>query len=485
MQPLQPGDPDEVGGYRIRGRLGRGGMGRVYLASTQGGRLVALKVIRAELIEDGEYRERFRQEVRAARRVRGLYTAELLDADPDVTPPWLVTAYVSGPSLSETVKDQGPVPAELVPLLIGGVAEALLDIHSAGIVHRDLKASNVLLSPDGPRVIDFGIARALDNGTLTNSGVTMGSPESMSPEQVRGLPVTPAADVFALGSLGAYATFGRSPFEADNSAAMMFRVVQDAPDLEGCPAELRSLLESCLDKDPAARPSPVEVLALCRKLMPDEPAVFPQSWAPVPGSQASQPAWPGSPAAPGIPRPPSLDHNPVPAYTPPLHYSKTPPDKRTSTLYHPRPGETPAQATSGLAAQAATWLTYGACALAVAALVTGLATLPSVRTMFVQQHPGAAPAAISTAVNTAAAIIGIRALASIGTWLWAARDASQDRRRAKIATIVALAVSTLGLASTHLQTPAASPVRLLSLASWILGLGAVVFVWSRRKREQT
>src|ERR1700722_9552468 len=183
MRALRPGDPAEIGGYQLRGYLGGGGMGTVYLASTPGGRLVAVKSIRPELCADDEFLERFRLEVRVARRVRGLYTAELLDADPDGTPPWLVTAYVPGPSLAQAVKTQGPVPQPLVPLLMAGVAEALLDIHAAGIVHRDLKAANVLLSPDGPRVIDFGIAKAMDASRLTLTGVTMGSAECMTPEQ--------------------------------------------------------------------------------------------------------------------------------------------------------------------------------------------------------------------------------------------------------------------------------------------------------------
>jgi hypothetical protein len=256
----------------------------VYLASTPGGRLVAVKVVRSELGDDSEFRERFRQEIDAARKVHGLYTAEVLDADPDAVPPWLVTAYVPGPSLEEAVAEQGPVPAGVVPLLMAGVAEALQAIHSAGVVHRDLKPSNVLLSPDGPRVIDFGIARALDGVRLTDSGITMGSPDSMTPEQIHGLPATPALDVFALGSLGAFAVLGRSPFKDQNPAAIMFRVVHTAPDLNGCPPELLPLLERCLDKDPASRPSPAEVIQACRAMLPDDHAGFPQSWLPEAGA---------------------------------------------------------------------------------------------------------------------------------------------------------------------------------------------------------
>ena len=205
VQPLASDDPAEIGGYRLRARLGAGGMGRVYLASTPAGRPVALKVVRSELSDDQDFRARFRQEIQAARRVHGLYTAQLLDADPAATPPWLVTAYVPGPSLQEAVAANGPMPEAMVFRLIAGVAEALQAIHAAGVVHRDLKPSNVLLAPDGPRVIDFGIARALEATALTRSGMMVGSPQFMAPEQILDQPVTPAIDVFALGSLAAYA----------------------------------------------------------------------------------------------------------------------------------------------------------------------------------------------------------------------------------------------------------------------------------------
>ena len=223
MEPLTSDDPVEIGGFRLRARLGAGGMGRVYLASTKGGRRVALKVVRPELGDDPDFRSRFRQEIEAAQRVRGLYTAELISADPAATPPWLVTAYVPGPSLQQAVAEHGPMPAETVILLMAGVAEALQAIHDAGVVHRDLKPSNVLLAPDGPRVIDFGIARAAEATNLTQSGVAVGSPQFMAPEQIRGLPITPAVDVFALGAVAAFALLGRPPFGEGHVAALMHR----------------------------------------------------------------------------------------------------------------------------------------------------------------------------------------------------------------------------------------------------------------------
>jgi serine/threonine kinase PknH len=263
FDPLTAGDPGQAGPYRLLARIGGGGMGRVYLAYTPGGRAVAVKVIRPELAEDAEFRRRFRQEVDAARQVRGMFTAELVDADPDGDPPWLATAYVPGLSLQDAVTRHGPLPARSVRLLAAGVAEALQSVHAAGIVHRDLKPANVLLAPDGPRVIDFGIARAADATTLTRTGVNVGSPRFMSPEHASRGELTGAADVFALGALMVFAATGHGPFGDGPDAAVMYRVVNEAPDLDGLDPELRELAEACLDKDPARRPGLDEVIAAC------------------------------------------------------------------------------------------------------------------------------------------------------------------------------------------------------------------------------
>ncbi|HUA28413.1 MAG TPA: serine/threonine-protein kinase [Streptosporangiaceae bacterium] len=278
-EPLDT-DPAEVAGYRLRARLGAGGMGRVYLAFTPGGRPVAVKVIRPDLGDDPQFRARFRQEIAAARRVRGLFTAEVLDGDPDGTPPWLVTAYVAGPSLARAVADHGPVPAPTVLLLLAGVAEALQAIHGAGLVHRDLKPSNVLLAGDGPRVIDFGIARAAQATALTGTGMRVGSPQFMAPEQVRGAAVTPAADVFALGALACFAATGRAPFGEGEPAAVLYRVLHHEADLGGCPAPLREAIAACLVKDPAARPEPARIIEFCRRHAVGQTLEFTGSWLP-------------------------------------------------------------------------------------------------------------------------------------------------------------------------------------------------------------
>jgi len=281
MQPLTDADPGEIAGYRIGGRLGTGGMGRVYLAFTDGGRPVALKVIRPELGEDPEFRHRFRQEIAAARRVHGLYTAQVLDADPDATPPWLVTAYVPGPSLQETVASHGPMPPGTVLLMMAGVAEALRAIHAAGVVHRDLKPSNVLLAPDGPRVIDFGIAWAAEATAVTRTGIRVGSPQFMAPEQISGVAVAPAIDVFSLGSLAAFAATGRPAFGQGSMEAVLYRVLHEPADLRDCPPPLRGLVERCLAKQPADRPSVTTIVTEARRLAAAQGPQVSQSWLPA------------------------------------------------------------------------------------------------------------------------------------------------------------------------------------------------------------
>jgi eukaryotic-like serine/threonine-protein kinase len=268
MDELRAGDPRWIGAYRLLGRLGAGSMGRVFLARSERGRTVAVKLVRADLAEQDEFRSRFRREVQAARRVGGRWTAPVLDADTEAAVPWVVTGYVAGPSLQEVVaKEYGPLPERSVRVLAAGLAHALADIHSAGLVHRDLKPSNVMITIDGPRVIDFGIARALEtvaDGSLTHPGVMVGSPGFMSPEQVRGDRVTPACDIFCLGSVLAYAATGLPPFGAAGSGvhAQMFRIVQEPPDLDPVPEGLRELVAACLAKEPAARPSLAEVRGL-------------------------------------------------------------------------------------------------------------------------------------------------------------------------------------------------------------------------------
>ncbi|MFF4265871.1 serine/threonine-protein kinase [Streptomyces virginiae] len=291
FEPLRADDPSTVAGYRIAARLGAGGMGRVYLSHTQGGRPVAIKVVRPELAEDPAFRRRFRREVEAARRVRGAYTAELIDADADAATPWLATLYVPGPSLSQAVTRRGPLPVPAVLWLMAGVAEALQAIHGAGIVHRDLKPSNVLLAADGPRVIDFGISLASDTTAHTATGATIGTPQYMAPEQASAGEVTAAADVFALGQTAAFAALGEPLYGTGPSATVLYRIVHSEPDLSRVPQELRPLLARCLATDPQERATPAEIVAWCRKELGEDADADggPALWREVTGPQVTVP----------------------------------------------------------------------------------------------------------------------------------------------------------------------------------------------------
>ncbi|MGW7082647.1 serine/threonine-protein kinase [Streptomyces sp. NPDC054871] len=271
FQPLRAEDPPVVAGYRLAARLGAGGMGRVYLSHTQGGRPVAIKVVRPELADDLAFRRRFGREIKAAQRVRGAYTAELIDADADGVPPWLATLYVPGPSLTEVVARRGPLPVPAVLWLMAGVAEALQAIHAAGIVHRDLKPSNVLLAADGPRVIDFGISLTSSaTSAYTATGATVGTPHFMAPEQASAGEVTPATDVFALGQTAAFAALGEPLYGDGPSVGVLYRIVHSEPDLTLLPAQLRPLFAKCLAADPAERATPAEIVEWCRQRLGGE-----------------------------------------------------------------------------------------------------------------------------------------------------------------------------------------------------------------------
>ncbi|MFJ4786804.1 protein kinase [Streptomyces sp. NPDC088794] len=352
-RPLEDGDPQVVGGYRLTARLGSGGMGRVYLSHTPGGRAVAVKVIRPELAENPEFRRRFRAEVAAAGRVHGLYTAPVVDSDTEGSVPWCATAYVPGPSLEDAVREHGPLPVDTVLRLIAGVAEALQAVHREGIVHRDLKPSNVLLAADGPRVIDFGIARAADATSVTQSGTALGTVAYMAPEQVLGAEATASADVFALGQTAVFASTGGAAFGTGDPHAVLYRVVHEEPDLSQVPDEIRDLVAACLRKPAAERPSVEEVIRTVQTLQThrgDEAHHASGAWLPgelaagiaartedaasVPGTppatdptpQAYGPATPTpTPAGYGPPPPPGTFGPPIPTpYGPATPAAATP-----------------------------------------------------------------------------------------------------------------------------------------------------------------
>ncbi|MEV0665726.1 protein kinase [Actinomadura luteofluorescens] len=256
MEPLHPGDPRRIGPYELEARLGAGGMGQVFLGVSPGARSVAVKVIRAEHAEDARFRRRFAREVEAARKVGGFHTAQVVDADPEADAPWLVTAFIPGPSLREVVAERGPLDPDDVRALAAGLAEGLAAIHACGLVHRDLKPGNVIMAADGPRIIDFGIALATDATVLTSHNVVVGTYAYMSPEQVLGDVPGPPGDVFSLGCVLAYAATGGGPFDATSIPAIVHRVLHEEPDLSGLPGDLANMIAACLAKDPGQRPTP-------------------------------------------------------------------------------------------------------------------------------------------------------------------------------------------------------------------------------------
>jgi Protein kinase domain/WD domain, G-beta repeat len=261
-RPLKPGDPSKVGNYRLIGRLGEGGMGQVFLGLSPGGRQVAVKLIHPGHAESKQFRERFTREIEAARRVGGFHTASVVDADPDADPPWMVTAYIQGPSLQQAIIRGGPFSLERVCRLGAGLAEGLAAIHACGLVHRDLKPSNVILADDGPRIIDFGIARAAEASSMTTAGMVVGTYSYMSPEQLHGKVAGPASDVFALGCTLAFAATGRITFGDDSIVTVVYRITNAPPNLTGVPEEygFRQLISECLAKQPAERPSLAAIL---------------------------------------------------------------------------------------------------------------------------------------------------------------------------------------------------------------------------------
>ncbi|MEV5321419.1 serine/threonine-protein kinase [Streptomyces sp. NPDC052687] len=265
--PALPGDPSGIGPYRIIGRLGSGGMGTVHAGIDSSGTRVAVKVIHAAQAQDAEFRARFRREVQLSRRVQGPCLIPLLAADPDAAVPWLATAYTPGPTLNQHVSERGPLTGGMLYALATGTAQALAAIHEAGVVHRDVKPQNVVLAPAGPRVLDFGIAHAADGTSVTRTGVMTGTPGWISPEHYRTGTAGPAGDMFAWGALVAYAATGRLPFGAGAPDAVAFRVMSGEPDLDGVPAELRSIVEQALVKDPAERITAADAAQRCRALL--------------------------------------------------------------------------------------------------------------------------------------------------------------------------------------------------------------------------
>jgi len=396
MEPLTADDPRQVSVYRLQSRLGAGGMGRVYLASSPGGRAVAVKVVHPELAHDPEFMRRFRREVEAAESVGGAYTAPVVGAGPDDDPPWLATAFVPGPSLSELVATAGPLTEGAVWRLAGGLVEALQAIHARGIVHRDLKPGNILIAADGPRVIDFGVSRALHGRSLTATNTTMGTPAYMSPEQAESSDIGPASDVFSLGSVLAFAATGTAPFDGGDMLSVIYRIVHAEPDLGSLPPALAGLVAGCLAKDPAGRLDLGALLATVTARAAAFPASAPGQFWPEPvaaviarqagaASQAGTAGQASGGRAAGY----------VPTYSHPAtpraaHAGGTAPPTPPPTGA-PGPGTLPGRRGSGR------WLlAIGAAAVVAAGIGTAVALLGSPGSTNANQTPPSRPAAVAT-----------------------------------------------------------------------------------------
>jgi tRNA A-37 threonylcarbamoyl transferase component Bud32 len=500
MDPLSANDPRTVGEFQLHALLGSGGMGRVYLGFSQAGRAVAVKVVHPELARDQQFIRRFRQEVAAARAVSGIYTAPVVTAGLDDSPPWLATVFVPGPSLATVISSRGPLPEDATWRLAAGLAEALQAVHACGLVHRDLKPANVLLAVDGPHVIDFGISRALDGTTLTATGMVVGTPGFMSPEQASGALVGPASDVFSLGCVLAYAAAGFQPFGEGSAPAVLYRVVSGQPDLATIPPRLRDIVAACLDKDPARRPS---LAALAAMISRDAPAVAasPTSFWPGPlaetirryqaesgfnasfamATAASQAAtrvpasggppspggtrWmPPSPAVAGNQPPPAGGWQPGPA----VPYPPAPGWYAPPAATRPRiPGSV----------LTAVRLMYAGAAVSLVSVVVSLAAINQIKTSFEVQHPLAQNAAQGVAALAAAAII-ISGAVAIGVWLMLASASRRGRSWGRTAGTILFGLDTLALLGT-LGRAGIPATKTFSALTWLIGLIAVISLWRR------
>lgn len=517
MKPLAADDPRVIGEYRLRAQLGAGGMGRVYLGLSPAGRAVAIKVVHPDLASDAAFLRRFGQEVAAARAVSGIYTAPVVASGLDERPPWLATAFVPGPPLDQVVGEHGPLPEQALWPLLAGLVEALQAIHACGVVHRDLKPSNVLLASDGPRVIDFGIARAVDGTSLTATGVVFGTPGYMSPEQAEGRGAGPASDVFALGCVVAYAAAGMGPFGTGTAAAILYRVVHAEPVLDRVPPRLREVIAGCLAKDPAARPTPRALSGVTAGGMdttgPSAVAFWPPpvarvigayqarleeetrttrpadaggfSWAttvrrpttssdpgrsqPGPSVQPPvQPRWPYS--GPGGPQP-SVSVQ----YAQPRGYQPGNGVRMAQPAGHPQPNGTRSRAaTAQLPASMVTAvrLMYAGAAYA---LVWAIGTI-AVAASIVRHYPVVNDHRLGGAV-TVAVLLGA---AEIALWLGIARACRRGSSGARVAGTVLFALHTVGMLGVVASRQAGlGPAKVLTLIGWLIGLGAVVALWQR------
>jgi Protein kinase domain len=497
MKALAADDPRVIGEYRLRAVLGEGGMGRVYLGMSPAGRAVAIKVVHPDLARDAEFLRRFGQEVAAARAVSGIYTAPVVASGLDQRPPWLATAFVPGPSLDQVVCEHGPLPEAALWPLLAGLVEALQAIQACGVVHRDLKPANVLLAADGPRVIDFGISRAIDGTTLTAAGLVFGTPGYMSPEQAEGHQAGPASDVFALGCVIGYAATGAGPFGTGTAAAVLYRVVHGEAMLAAVPPALREVISGCLAKDPAARPTPAGLAAALaarrRGTGPSALAFWPRPVAEVIGAyQARLEQETGAPGRParelsvaaathtGLPSPPRQRTGAGADGGPPAPGSGTrsytgaqggyPPAAGPPGYPQPyRAGRAPLRPLPDSVHNAVRLMYAGAAFAAVYAL--GVIVVASA---LIRKYPG------RTTLADVAVLAILLSLVEIGVWLGIAQACRNGKNWARVTGTVLFGLHTLGflavLGNSHHGIGLA---KLLTAIGWLIGCGAVVFLWQR------
>src|SRR5262245_2146269 len=519
MKPLSADDPRVIGEYRLRAQLGAGGMGRVYLGLSPAGRAVAIKVVHPDLASDADFLRRFGQEVAAARAVSGIYTAPVVASGLNERPPWLATAFVPGPPLDQVVAENGPLPEQALWPLLAGLVEALQAIHACGVVHRDLKPANVLLATDGPRVIDFGIARAADGTSLTAAGVVFGTPGYMSPEQAEGRGAGPASDVFALGCVVAYAAAGMGPFGTGTAAAILYRVVHAQPVLDGVPPRFRPVIAACLAKDPAARPSLRALSGMIAGGMdatgPSAVAFWPSSVARLIGAHQarleeqtrSRPpegggfSWADRPAPSGEPsqrpvRPPGQQPPPPRwpysgpggaqanagtqavglKYPEPRGYQPGNGVPVAQPAGHPQPHRTGSPgATAPLPATMVTAvrLMYAGAAFALIWAIGVIVVSASI----VKHYPLASESAGHRLAGAATLAILLCA-ADIALWLGIARACRRGSRGARVAGTVLFALHTVGVLGIVTSSQAGlAPAKVLTLIGWLIALGAVMALW--------
>ena len=518
MKALTADDPRLIGEFRLRGRLGEGGMGRVYLGLSPAGRAVAIKVVHPSLASDSDFLRLFQYEVASAKAVSGIYTAPVVATGLDDHPPWLATAFVPGPSLAQVIRERGPLPEPALRPLLAGLTEALAAIHAAGVVHRDLKPPNVLLAADGPRVIDFGISRAVEAAAVTATGAMFGTPGYMSPEQAEGQPASPASDVFALGCVIAYAATGSPPFGEGTPASVLYRVVHSEPALDRLSPWLRELVAGCLAKDAAARPTPRALAAAISRrgqgTGPMAVSFWPQSVADLIGTyqpQLEAQMSEGTPlaqddsttygvsagafAGPAAYEAPARTGEPQDHADPEAQYgTKDVPGARTGQNGHagvrekfPSPADIGTKGTAGRArpdhaksprvlmpesVRGAVRLMYASAAYALIWAICAVLIVDK----------GKNPVA-SLTLGSEVAVAAISCVIQVTVWLWVARACRTGRNWARVAstvffglyTVVALLVLIRyrhfagGLIGTVLIT-----------ATWLLGGGSVLLLWQRR-----